>query len=44
MAQKFKKNKGNKYAHDAEFADEVIAKNAKMPGQQKPSEGIRKNY
>lgn len=24
--QKFKKNKGNRYAHDAEFAEEVLAK------------------
>lgn len=26
MAEKFKKNKGNKYAHNNEFAEEVIAK------------------
>lgn len=24
--QKFKKNKGNRYAHDPEFAEEVLAK------------------
>ncbi|WP_257786627.1 hypothetical protein [Paenibacillus crassostreae] len=27
MADKYKKNKGNKYVHNQEFAEEVIAKN-----------------
>ncbi|GAB6991451.1 hypothetical protein [Paenibacillus pini] len=29
MASTFKKNKGNKYAHQSEFAEEVMSKNAK---------------
>ena len=38
MPNKFKKNKSNKYAYDAEFADEVIAKNVKHSAQQNPKE------
>ncbi|WP_276326507.1 hypothetical protein [Paenibacillus antarcticus] len=35
MAEKFKKNKGNKYAHNNEFAEEVVAKNAAMHTEDK---------
>ncbi|MFE6077726.1 hypothetical protein ACFVQB_24990 [Paenibacillus sp. NPDC057886] len=31
MASKFKKNKGNLYAHHTEFAEEVLAINRKHP-------------
>jgi len=39
MGEKFKQTKGNKYAHDAEFADEVLARNVKHEAQQNPKEG-----
>lgn len=39
MANKMKKNKGNKYAADAEFAEEMLEKNVKHEAQQNPSEG-----
>jgi hypothetical protein len=42
MAKKYKENKGNKYAHNAEFAEEVTAKNAKQPAQNNPSESVKK--
>lgn len=35
MAEKFKKNKGNKYVHNNEFAEEVVAKNPAMHTQNK---------
>lgn len=38
MAKKFKNNKGNKFAHDTEFADEVLAKNVKHTASQDPRE------
>jgi len=38
MANKFKNNKGNKFAHNTEFADEVLAKNVKHSAQQNPKE------
>ncbi|CAH0119166.1 MULTISPECIES: hypothetical protein [unclassified Paenibacillus] len=42
MAERYKPNKGNKYSHQAEFAEEVIAKNAKQPAQNNPSESVKK--
>lgn len=36
MASKFKKNKGNLYAHHTEFAEEVLAINSKRPAQRNP--------
>lgn len=42
MAESYKKNKGNKYANQAEFAEEVTAKNVKQPAQNNPSESVRK--
>ncbi|MDN8592403.1 hypothetical protein Q0V21_27140 [Paenibacillus sp. 11B] len=36
MASKFKKNKGNLYAHHTEFAEEVLAINSKRPVQKNP--------
>lgn len=44
MAKKYKKNKGNQYAHNAEFAEEVLRKNPKQPAQNNPSEGTRSPY
>ncbi|MGF7047156.1 hypothetical protein J2T13_001658 [Paenibacillus sp. DS2015] len=35
MAEKYKKVKGNKYAHQYEFAEEVIAKNPAQHTQDK---------
>ncbi|MHA0857036.1 hypothetical protein [Paenibacillus sp. CMAA1364] len=35
MAEKYKKNKGNKYAHNNEFAEEVMAKNAAQHVEEK---------
>ncbi|UHA74391.1 hypothetical protein [Paenibacillus sp. 481] len=36
MSDKFKKNKGNKYAHNNEFAQEVLMKNVKHAAQKSP--------
>jgi hypothetical protein len=36
MASKFKKNKGNLYAHHTEFAGEVLAVNSKRPTLRNP--------
>jgi len=40
MAEKFKKNKGNKFANQAEFASEVVAKNVKQEAQNNPKDRI----
>jgi hypothetical protein len=37
-----KQNKGNKYNVNEEFAEEVVAKNAKQPAQNNPGEGVKK--
>lgn len=42
VKRKFKQNKGNKYTHNSEFAEEVIAKNAKRPAQNNPSTSVKK--
>lgn len=43
MAQKsFKNIKGNKYLNNSEFGEEVVAKNAKQPAQNNPSESVKK--
>jgi hypothetical protein len=42
VANKYKKNKGNKYLHQDEFAEEVLAKNSKQPAQNNPAQGVRK--
>jgi len=39
MPKKFKDTKGNKYNHDAEFADEVLKINVTHEAQQNPKEG-----
>lgn len=36
MASKYKRNKGNQYAHHTEFAEEVLAKNSKHAAQKNP--------
>ncbi|CAM3082521.1 hypothetical protein PASE110613_15715 [Paenibacillus sediminis] len=36
MANKYKKNKGNSYLHNDGFAEEVLNKNAKHPGEKNP--------
>lgn len=38
MTKKGKRNKGTKYASQAEFAEEVLAKNDKHPAQNNPRE------
>lgn len=38
----FKQTRGNKYNNNAEFAEEVTAKNAKQPAQNNPSESVKK--
>jgi len=40
LAEKFKKNKGNKFANQAEFASEVVAKNVKQEAQNNPKDRI----
>ena len=36
MSEKFKANKGNQYAHNEEFAEEVVKKNVKHAAQNNP--------
>lgn len=36
MADKYKKNKGNKYANNSEFADEIVAQHVKQAAQNNP--------
>ncbi|WP_269845579.1 hypothetical protein [Paenibacillus selenitireducens] len=40
MAEKYKKNKGNKYANQAGYADQVAAKNVKQEAQNNPKDRI----
>lgn len=40
--RKNKQNRGNKYKHNEEFAEEVIAKNAKQSAQNNLSESVKK--
>lgn len=40
MAEKFKKNKGNKYANQTDHAREVMAKNVKQEAQNNPKDRI----
>jgi hypothetical protein len=42
MGEKYKKNKGNQFAHNQEFAEEVEAKNVKRAGQNNPSNSEQK--
>jgi len=39
---KRKQDKGNDYKFNEEFAEEVLAKNAKQPAQNNPSESVKK--
>lgn len=38
----YKQTKGNKYQHNAEFAEEVVAKNVKQAAQNNPRDTARK--
>jgi hypothetical protein len=43
MAKKHKETKGNEYQFNEEFAEEVLAKNAKQPAQNNPSESVKRS-
>ncbi|SMG56307.1 hypothetical protein [Paenibacillus aquistagni] len=42
MTEKFKQNKGNKYAHQQKHAEAVVTKNLKHPGEKNPWESGRR--